>query len=79
MTGLDPTALLAGILFPAEWLTSEWFAVWASFVALNTLLYVTLAVAKMLPKVHPADLWFRLRGGRNRRRETRSIYPDAPV
>jgi hypothetical protein len=69
------TAGLGGILFPSEWLHSEWFGVWASFVALNTLLYVALAVAKMLPKAHLGDVWYRVRG-RNRRVGTRSIYPD---
>ena len=73
---MEPTSVMAGILFPNEWLQSEWFAVWASFVALNTLIYVALAIAKMLPKVHLSDIWYHLRG-LNRRTETRSIYPDA--
>jgi len=72
---MEPTSVMAGILFPSEWLQSEWFAVWASFVALNTLVYVALAIAKMLPKVHVSDVWYHLHG-LNRRAETRSIYPD---
>jgi hypothetical protein len=72
---MSPTNVPAGILFPNEWLQSEWFAVWASFVALNTLVYVALAISKMLPKVHVSDVWYHLRG-LNRRTETRSIYPD---
>ena len=47
----------------------------AAFVAINTIVYVTLAVAKILPKVYVSD-WF---GTSNRRAETRSIDPDARV
>ena len=47
----------------------------AAFVAINTIVYVTLAVAKILPKVYFSD-WI---GPRNRRAETRSIHPDAPI
>ena len=64
----------AGILLPESVLASEWFAVLAAFVAINTVMYVTLAVAKTLPKVHPYDLFPR----RYTRAETRSIYPAAP-
>ena len=60
-----------GILLPETFLQTEFFQVLATFVAINTLLYVTLAIAKMLPRVHPTD-WFR---GRNRRRESRAIIP----
>lgn len=69
------TDLLGGILLPESFLQSEFFQVLATFVAINTLMYVTLAIAKMLPRWHPSDL---LRG-RNRRREDRSIWAvDAP-
>ena len=44
-------------------------------MAINTIFYVTLAVAKILPKVYVRD-WI---DSRNRRAETRSIRPDAPV
>ena len=64
-----------GILLPRSVLESDWFAVLATFVAINTVMYVALAVAKLLPKVYPGS-WFT---SRNRRGETRSIYPDAPV
>jgi hypothetical protein len=60
-----------GILFPASILSTEWFAVLSAFVAINTVMYVALAVAKMLPRVHPSDLWHR----RERRRTNRSIHP----
>ena len=64
-----------GVLLPESILGSELFGVLAAFVAINTILYVTLAVAKMLPKVYVGD-WI---GSRNRRGETRSIRPDAPL
>lgn len=65
--------VLAGILLPESVLSSQWFAVLAAFVAINTVMYVTLAVAKTLPKVHPRDLFPRS----YTRAETRSIHPDA--
>ena len=69
------TALAAGhpghgLLLPEGVLHSEWFAVLATFVALNTVMYC--ALAKVLPKVYVTD-WIHTR---NRRAETRSIYPD---
>lgn len=63
-----------GILLPSSLLNSSFFSVLSTLVALNTLIFVTLAVAKMLPSIHPGDLF----GRRTRRQETRSIYPDAP-
>jgi hypothetical protein len=64
-----------GVLLPESTLREEFIAVLAAFVAINTIVYVTLAVAKILPKVYVSD-WLT---GRNRRSETRSIDPDAPV
>ena len=64
-----------GILLPSSILDSEWFAVLAAFVAINTVMYVALALAKLLPRVHLTDLVMP----RNRRSETRSIHPDAPI
>lgn len=64
-----------GILLPESILRTELFAVLAAFVAINTIVYVTLALAKILPKVYITD-WI---GPRNRRSETRSIRPDAPI
>lgn len=64
-----------GILLPESLLRDEVVAVLAAFVALNTIVYVTLAVAKMLPKLYLRDHL----SSRNRRSETRSIDPDAPV
>ena len=62
----------AGILVPESLLHSPWFAVLATFVAINTVMYAALAIAKILPKVHPSE-WIRTR---NERSETRSIHPD---
>jgi hypothetical protein len=64
-----------GILLPESTMREEFTAVLAAFVAINTIVYVTLAVAKVLPKVHLRDLV----DTRNRRSETRSIHPDAPI
>ena len=64
--------LLQGILLPESVLDSEVFGVLAAFVALNTVMYVVLAVAKILPKIYLSDYL----GGRGRRSQTRSIYPE---
>ncbi|WP_241681367.1 hypothetical protein [Pseudactinotalea terrae] len=64
-----------GLLLSESVIASPWFGVLAAFVALNTIMYVALAVAQIFPKVYPSD-WF---GSRSRRQETRSIYPDGPV
>lgn len=61
-----------GILLPSSILHSELFGVLAAFVAINTMIYTALAVAKILPKLYLAD-WI---SHRNRRSETRSIHPD---
>lgn len=64
-----------GILLPESVIHSQSFAVLSAFVALNTVAYAVLSLAKILPKFYVSD-WVK---GRNRRAETRSIYPDAPV
>ena len=66
--------LFANVL-PESIMHSSWFAALSMFVAINTIVYVTLAVAKILPKVYVRDLV----DTRNRRSETRSIDPDAPI
>lgn len=63
-----------GILLPESVLDSHAFGVLSAFVALNTIMYVALAVSKVLPKVYLSDLVNR----RGRRSETRSIHPDNP-
>lgn len=64
-----------GVLLPEAFLSTPAVQFLAAFVALNTIMYVALAIAKMLPKVYVSD-WVSRRG---RRRETRSIHPDAPI
>ena len=66
--------VVQGILFPQEWLTTDWFSIFATVVAINTLVYVVLGVSKLFPVWH---LKLFKRNGRNRRGETRSIYADA--
>ena len=68
MTGV---ALFASVL-PESIMHSPWFAVLSMFVAINTVLYLTLAIIKLLPKAYLSD-WV---DQRNRRSETRSIYPE---
>jgi hypothetical protein len=64
-----------GVLLPESFLTSPFVAVLATFVAINTVMYLSLAVAKLLPKVYVSDY---LRGA-NRRSEHRGIHPDEPA
>jgi hypothetical protein len=61
-----------GLLLPESFLRSPFFAVLAAFVAINTVMYVALAVAKVLPKVYVSDHL----PTRNRRGEDRSIHRD---
>ena len=68
MTGVP---LLAGAL-PDSIMHGPWFAALSMFVAINTVLYLTLAIIKLLPKAYWSD-WVNQR---NRRSESRSIYPD---
>jgi hypothetical protein len=64
-----------GLVLPEEFLSTPVFQFIAAFVALNTIMYAALAIAKMLPKVYFSD-WVTRRG---RRQEIRSIHPDDPV
>lgn len=61
-----------GLLLPEAVLHTSLFAILAAFVAINTVIYASLALANVLPKIYPTD-WVT---DRNRRTETRSIYPD---
>ncbi|WP_404288055.1 hypothetical protein [Glutamicibacter arilaitensis] len=63
-----------GLILPENVLYSSWFSVLASFVAINTLIYLVLGVMKIIPVI-------RLSAGRGRERrsETRNIDPDASV
>ena len=64
--------LSQGILLPESVLGSTWFAVLSAFVAINTVMFVALAIAKILPKLYPRDWLPRT----YTRAETRSIHPD---
>ncbi len=64
--------LVGGILLPESIMHGHWFAVLSVVVAVNTVLYLTLAVIKLFPKAYLSD-WI---DQRNRRVETRSIYPN---
>ncbi|MGT2461506.1 hypothetical protein [Sinomonas atrocyanea] len=67
---MSPVHAPLGILFDESILQSPFVNVLATFVALNTLMYAVLAVARVLPR--PRLPWRR----RYQRAETRSIYPD---
>ena len=67
--------VVQGVLLPEGTLWSPWAQVLATFVAINTVMYVALALGKVLPKVYPRD-WLPRRYARSR---TRSIHPDSPV
>jgi hypothetical protein len=40
----------AGILLSSELLRSGWFQALAAFVAINTIIYAALALAKLIPR-----------------------------
>jgi hypothetical protein len=63
-------AVPAGVIVPESLLFTDWFHIMAAFVAVNTVMYAALAVAKVLPKLQPPD-WRR-----GQRSEPRGIYPD---
>jgi hypothetical protein len=67
-----PPAVPTGILLPDSVLASTFFAIFSAFVGINTVIYVVLAVTKILPKIYLTDLV----NGRNRRATARSIYGD---
>lgn len=67
--------LPTGMVFPEAVVHSAPFSVLAAFVAINTVMYGALALAKMLPKVYPSSLV----RGRNRRAQNRSIHPEPPA
>jgi hypothetical protein len=61
-------------ILPSSVLSSDAFRVLAAFVAINTIMYAAVTVAKLLPRLNPSVV----RRGRYVRSETRSIYPDPP-
>ena len=64
--------LPTGVLLPESILQSDSFEILATFVALNSLMYATLAVLKILPKGYALSRF----NGRYRRIQNRSIYPE---
>jgi hypothetical protein len=64
--------VFGGILLSEDFMSTGFFAILAAFVAINTIFYASLAIAKIFPKIYPSG-WFH---GPNRRSETRSIHPD---
>lgn len=71
----ESIALPVSMLLPSSFVNSEFFAVLAAFVAVNTVIFASLSIVKIVPKFRFA----RRRRGRSRRSETRSIYPDGPL
>lgn len=65
------TLLPLGILLPQSLLRHEWWAVLSAFVAINTIMYTALALAKIAPKIYVSDLVHK----RDRRVTNRSIHP----
>jgi hypothetical protein len=66
------SALALATVLPESILGARWFAVLSTFVAINTILYVSMSIFKILPKPYLSDVVRR----NGRRAETRSIYPD---
>lgn len=66
-----PTLVLATVL-PGSIFATRWFVVLSTFVAINTMLYVSMSLFNVLPKLYLSDVVRRY----GRRAETRSIYPD---
>jgi hypothetical protein len=66
--------LILGVrLLPESVLHSEPYLVLVTFVSVNTVAFAALSIAKLLPPIRLSG-WLT---SRNRRAETRSIYPDA--
>ncbi len=64
--------VVALAVLPESIMGTHWFSVLAGFVAINTILYVTLSIFKIMPKLYLNDILRR----HGRRSETRSIYPN---
>lgn len=64
--------LIGASILPQSLMEAHWFAVLSAFVAINTIVYVSLSIFKILPKLYLSDV-VRTHG---RRAETRSIHPD---
>ncbi|MCD9624262.1 hypothetical protein [Rhabdothermincola salaria] len=64
--------LVSATVLPESLIETHWFAVLSTFVAINTILYVSLSIFKILPKLYLSDVVKQ----HGRRSETRSIYPN---
>lgn len=71
---IAPLLTTLGVLFPESLVRSQVFAILAAFVAINTVVYVALSIAKAMPKIYVRDYLPR----DYERTETRSIHPDGP-
>ena len=71
MTGPVATTVASGALLSPPIMDAGPVRVLAAFVAINTVMYCALAVAKILPRLHPSTWLDRA----NRRGENRGIYP----
>jgi hypothetical protein len=69
---MTSSTILAAALLPESILHTHWFSVLANFVAINTILYVSLSIFKIMPKLYRNDIVKHHRP----RSETRSIYPN---
>lgn len=63
--------LPTGILLPESVMQTDWFTVFATFVAINTVMYVVLSLTKLFPVIRS---WPRRSA--KVRSENRSIYPE---
>ena len=62
------------LLLDSSLLHASAFTALNAFVLINTVMFLALAILKLMPKLHIND-WIT---SRNRRAETRSIHPDVP-
>ena len=75
------SALFGGILLPESVLSTTWFALLATVVAFNTIVYVGLTLSKLMPlpkQCHPSQvrLWLAFAGMEiDKESEMNSIQP----
>ena len=86
-TGMSQGAHPAGVLLPASTLTTQWFLVFALVVAFNTVIYLGLTMAKLVPwpaQIHPSRVRAvlpriaRKENVMNRSRRGNLSVPDIP-
>jgi len=69
---MSAVTILALSVLPESILHTQWYAAMSGFVAINTILYVSLSIFKIMPKLYLNDVLKK----HGRREETRSIYPN---